>query len=322
MKKFFTIFILFAIIGLSNAYPQKLNIDSGLVAYYPFNGNANDESGNGNNGTVYGATLTTNRFDVANNAYSFNGTSNYIEVSDNPILRFENSFSISLWVSVASLSHILYNYTLIDKPLGPLCSDSYTIYWNSGYTMNSGYCNLSDCRNNISGPLDLNTWYNTIWVFDKTLDVETLYINGNLISSQPISITIEYDTHTLTMGKGICYEADQEFLDGKLDDIRFYNRALTETEIQQLYHEGLAVPFYSSTNYNIEMYPNPSSDKMIIETTKKGRLFILNLRGQQLLYQEITKSKTQLNISTLPSGSYIVKLVSEKGVQVGKFIKQ
>ena len=53
-------------------------LTNGLIAYYPFNGNANDASGNGNNGTVYGATLTADRFGNPNSAYYFNGTNNYI----------------------------------------------------------------------------------------------------------------------------------------------------------------------------------------------------------------------------------------------------
>lgn len=59
---------------------------NGLVGYWPFNGNANDESGNGNNGTVNGATLTSDRFGSTNAAYSFNGVSNYIEcIQSGPI---------------------------------------------------------------------------------------------------------------------------------------------------------------------------------------------------------------------------------------------
>ena len=63
MKKTFTLFILLSALfsGWSGVIAQ-INLDSGLVAYYPFNGNANDESGNGNNGTVNGATLTADRF--------------------------------------------------------------------------------------------------------------------------------------------------------------------------------------------------------------------------------------------------------------------
>src|ERR1017187_5394463 len=66
-----------------NGYSQSF-LTNGLVAYYPFNGNANDASGNGNNGTVYGATLTTDRFGISNSAYCFNGTSHYIEVPSTP----------------------------------------------------------------------------------------------------------------------------------------------------------------------------------------------------------------------------------------------
>jgi hypothetical protein len=54
---------------------------NGLVGFWPFNGNANDESGNGNNGTVNGATLTTDRFGVANRAYSFDGVDDFISIN-------------------------------------------------------------------------------------------------------------------------------------------------------------------------------------------------------------------------------------------------
>ena len=63
MKKSLTLFVLLSALfsGWSGVFAQ-INLDSGLVAHYPFNGNANDESGNGNNGTVNGATHTTDRF--------------------------------------------------------------------------------------------------------------------------------------------------------------------------------------------------------------------------------------------------------------------
>jgi hypothetical protein len=51
----------------------------GLELYYPFNGNANDLSGNGNNGTVAGATLTADRFGVVKSAYSFDGSTSTID---------------------------------------------------------------------------------------------------------------------------------------------------------------------------------------------------------------------------------------------------
>ncbi|RKY55315.1 MAG: hypothetical protein DRP89_03575, partial [Candidatus Neomarinimicrobiota bacterium] len=88
-----TIILCFSI-ALGNSYAQN----NGLVAYYPFNGNANDESGNGNDGTVNGATLTTDRFGNENSAYSFDGVDDYIMVQDSPELQFgTNDFTIALW---------------------------------------------------------------------------------------------------------------------------------------------------------------------------------------------------------------------------------
>ena len=70
----------------------------GLVAWYPFNGNANDSSGNGNNGTVSGATLTTDRFGNPGKAYSFNGTNAYISVPNSSSLSIVGDITISAWI--------------------------------------------------------------------------------------------------------------------------------------------------------------------------------------------------------------------------------
>ena len=72
----------------------------------------------------------------------------------------------------------------------------------------------------------------------------------------------------------------------------------------------------------LTIYPNPSSNFITIETPDHDQFTILNLSGQELLHRELIDPKTQIDISTLPSGVYVVKLVGENGVQVGKFIKQ
>ena len=70
---------------------------NGLVGWWPFNGNANDESGNNNNGTVNGATLTTDRIGIANSAYSFDGKSNNIIIQNSKSLN-PNSISLNVWI--------------------------------------------------------------------------------------------------------------------------------------------------------------------------------------------------------------------------------
>ena len=72
---------------------------NGLVAYYPFNGNANDASGNGNNGTIHGALNTTNRFGTTSSALSFNGSNAYVDFGSPGLLAFPSNFTVSAWCS-------------------------------------------------------------------------------------------------------------------------------------------------------------------------------------------------------------------------------
>ena len=103
MKRKITILTLFAVLGLSGLLQAQIPT-TGLVGYWPFNGNANDESGTGNNGTVNGATLTTDRFGNANSAYNFNGSSEFIEVTHNSSLTFTTGVSFSFWLNIPDSS--------------------------------------------------------------------------------------------------------------------------------------------------------------------------------------------------------------------------
>src|ERR1700733_10715107 len=104
MKKNLIILILTIFsLAASGQIPSYVPKDS-LVAWYPFNGNANDESGNGNNGTNYGATLTTDRFGDSNKAYYFNGTSSYISGLLSSIKLKNTGITISLWLKSIKVS--------------------------------------------------------------------------------------------------------------------------------------------------------------------------------------------------------------------------
>ena len=86
-------------IGLAvNGYSQSF-LTNGLVAYYPFHGNANDASGNGNNGTVDGATLIADRFGNANSAYSFNGTNGDILLPETLFGPTIPACTVSVWLT-------------------------------------------------------------------------------------------------------------------------------------------------------------------------------------------------------------------------------
>ncbi|MFN5209123.1 MAG: hypothetical protein ACK5D8_06480, partial [Bacteroidota bacterium] len=102
-----------ALLGLTAAAVAQ-NVPSyvptnGLVGWWPFNGNANDESGNGNNGTVNGAVLATDRFGNANSAYSFDGIDNTIQYSNTFVFNQQNDASISLWFNNDSIISNMYS---------------------------------------------------------------------------------------------------------------------------------------------------------------------------------------------------------------------
>ena len=107
MKKILLTLFVIGCIANSNAQVPSYVPTDGLVGYWPFNGNANDETGNGNNGTVNGATLTSDRDGNENSAYYLNVNSsggwgqaqNRITVS-NPTISNDNSFTMSAWINL------------------------------------------------------------------------------------------------------------------------------------------------------------------------------------------------------------------------------
>ena len=102
MKKLTIFFIVLGIFAFVS--PASAGLEDGLRAYYPFNGNANDESGSGNDGIVYGATLTEDRFINSDSAYSFDGVDDYIDVGDDNSLKMTDAITISAWVKINSFS--------------------------------------------------------------------------------------------------------------------------------------------------------------------------------------------------------------------------
>ncbi|CAB1056199.1 Chitin binding protein, partial [Olavius sp. associated proteobacterium Delta 1] len=95
------------------------DLSQGLVAYYPFNGNANDESGNGNHGVVYGAMAAEDRFGTLDSAYEFDGVSSYIEIADNTALRISGTdFTLSAEVLVKSYNSSYQSALLVKRGTG------------------------------------------------------------------------------------------------------------------------------------------------------------------------------------------------------------
>ena len=223
----------------------------GLVAYYPFNGNANDESGNGNDGTVNGATLTTDRFGNANSAYSFDGVDDYILPPFSTIFDFDNQdFTIALWVKSSwtgsGFERRIVNY-------GATTYNDYAINYNNDGTVSFSILEPSVfVTSNVS--LANNFWHSIVVVRDNTGAEFRLYIDGTFNASTSGgsgNLTHKQtDRRFAVARKQRTSTQNLSYFDGSIDDIRIYSRALSATEIADLYTEGSGLVAYYPFNGN------------------------------------------------------------------------
>jgi hypothetical protein len=200
----------------------------GLVAYYPFKWNANDESGNGNHGTVHGATLTIDRKGNPSNAYYFDGNS-YIKVDNSEILAsLTDNYSISLWAK--SISN---HYAMLCKSL----VNGYDIQFRMWIDDNNLFSIISNKKDIIYTLSMQNAQWNHVVVVFNNGECK-VFINNilqdNIIQLKASDFPNNFNTDLFIGLDGHGYS---EFHVGEIDDIRIYNRALTNNEIQSLYNE-------------------------------------------------------------------------------------
>lgn len=200
----------------------------GLIAYYPFNGNANDESGNGLDGTVDGAELTTDRFGNQNSAYMFNGYDSSINVSPHSLLNIRSQISLIAWIYPTSekTQYIVRKGSGTGSvPYGLAMSATGDIIFEA--TPNGEFTQVR--RQGYS----LEKWSLIAGTYDGT--AMKLYVDGKLESTTTIKGELNEVGAPLLIGTRLKLPADT--FQGKLDGIRIYNKALTDKEIAALYED-------------------------------------------------------------------------------------
>jgi hypothetical protein len=219
-------------------------LNLGLVAYYPFDGNARDESGNGNNGQVHSTFLAGDRFGNSNQAYRFDGISSYIEVAHGNAFNFGKNFSLSLWVNPASVQRVAYAF-IISKSHYPggwgvehhiSSQDNHTDFFNYRVPTVASF----PCVFHI---ID-NTWNH--FVITRSGVTTKCYVNNVLKATERApSLTPIVPNGNLPLTFGGCNGARtapasgmDQFFSGILDDIFIYNRTLTLEEISRLSQFG------------------------------------------------------------------------------------
>jgi len=227
------------VMGLAWFPIAKADLDDGLVAYYPFDGNANDKSGNGNDGTINGATLTADRFGNADSAYSFNGNGNYIIVPNSPTLNPATS-TLSVWVKISYDAPA--GMDIVSKD-GESLERQYLISRNQGFRTHVGdRFGKFSFYDGQTLPV-LEQWYHVAQTYDG--NSLKLYVNGQYESPLNISSVDGGTTNSLQplrIGGGAPSGTSPFWFAGFIDDIRIYNRALSEDEVKQLYQNDKPNP--------------------------------------------------------------------------------
>ncbi|SDR98467.1 Concanavalin A-like lectin/glucanases superfamily protein [Mucilaginibacter mallensis] len=262
-----------------NAIPST--ISNGLVAYWTFANTAYDLSGNGNNGTLSTVTTTSDRFGNSTGAYSFNGTSSYVSVPDNAALRLnDTSFTLNAWVKIAAYNSS-YGSVLLSKRITGANNG-----WNMSVTGNLGspigvlsYGPGGGSTNAVGATvIGLNSWHMVTSTYSYGNHQKLrIYVDGALSDSTiNISKANASITAMLYIGADNPSIGTSYFFNGSLNDIRIYSRAITPTEINQLYNATTAptaglVAYWPLTNTANDLSGNGNNGTLSTVTTTSDR---------------------------------------------------
>jgi len=320
-------YLLISLLTFFAAKADGQNLQSGLVAYYPFNGNVLDSSGNNHHGVAFGnPSFGSDKWGNNNFALSFDGNNDYILVPASAAISPDTAFSIAFRFKTKDLN----GHTFISKSswIG-VNNTTNDIQYQIGFgfpqfvggaglffgTLHDNNCNTTNfLANHYSAqvsPLDSNIWYCAAVTFSK--GVKKIYLNAVLISTETISgYANNQSVNYCTNGQlkfGAWWEGDPLFYKGLLDEIRVYNRALTPTDVTTYCEQVISSVDETQVHQQLKIYPNPTTSSINIENKSNKTLTtsIFNLLGQQLMQNQSHNSIINIDVSNLEPGVYIIK---------------
>ena len=335
-KFFFLVLVFIGFIHFMNAQLPSYVPTNGLVGYWGFTGNANDVSGNGNNGTVTGATLTTDRFGNANSAYSFNGSTNYIAVPHNAAFNMQQA-TWNVWVKISAASTGLGTYIF-----GKRDNAQHHVTFNE--YQGNGNGSIGWAANQASGGAGNSIvagWHLLTLTYDQSLSTNNFsyYFDGVYKAVTTIQ-SFTFNNGDIRFGIEVNNSYWQAFK-GLIDDASIYNRILTQTEISMLYNSdsscqslviNTGILSFNPITYNntITIYPNPAKDHITIDcgtlTNVVGySIKITNTLGQEVFNQPMNTQQYYIPLNSWGGqGMYFVNVINAQGntIDVRKIILQ
>ncbi len=218
-----------------------------LVSWWKFDEGQGDiayDSAGDNDGTIYGAAWTSGK--IGDWALDFDGDGDYVEIPDNSVLTPHDKITVLFWLyNRGGQDAGIYKYASCpDEPSSPGNSRAYCMGVSDstgkiGFRIFSSVSNYDTIVSNNT--VSLNQWHYIAATFDR--GEAAIYIDGQLDNSTTMSVSsIMDDVHHLFIGGCWSYCGTDQFvsaLNGRIDDVRIYDRALTAEEVWQLYQQGL-----------------------------------------------------------------------------------
>ena len=242
MNKIFKIVVYLFISILFFFHAVHSSTDDGLVMYLSFDGNADDTSGNENNGVAHGATLAPDRHNNPYSCYYFDGINDYIQIPNKQELNPDsNNMTWSFWIK--GNGYYAMGKTSDYKMNGYLIRfSSSKIYFYGRDTTMLYYCpdqpseNNEVCSHNLP---EEDEWFFVTIVLDRTTNSLNFFVNSTLIGQDDISdVGVITNSSNIMIGTGYDSTAAAGYFEGFIDEVRIYNRSLSEAEIQTLYYCG------------------------------------------------------------------------------------
>lgn len=252
--------------------------ESNLVAYYKFDEGTGitttDSSGNGNGGTLKPSTGGPNWVDgIKNKALDFDGVNDYVDFSLTNFQNPTNQITVSAWVKINQMKN--FNRILARDSWSTAGNVSWLLYANATHFI-FGISNETIQYNAwVLG--SANAWYYLTGVYNGT-DLK-LYLNGVLKFTTPISGLIFSPITYLRAS-----DDSPDVMNGTIDDLRIYNKALTDAEVKQLYDENNPLAKFNYSNFNCD---NTTKTCGISYTNDVGQslkvaFYLLNTTNQQI----------------------------------------
>lgn len=287
----------------------QVNLDSGLVAFYPFEGNANDLSNNAINASAFGETYTIGVYGSANSAIVFDGSSSSYVDAGNDNRGISDTIAISCFVRTTfnGIGDIVskydpsndrgYHFQISLGKIRLAGRDTGGGYRSTGFSFTA----INDSAwHHILGVVRGNTWI-------LYVDCVAEGAQSNATINPDISSNAE-----LGIGKDVF--SDQKFLGCEVDEVRIYNRELTVDERDSLCATAVfaSVETIEHSIPHFQIYPNPANTSFAIAADVDlagAKVLIYDLSGKIVHNQTAQNHIPIVDISMIEPGNYIVQVL-------------